>query len=56
MDGWMGKVELSGKPNDVTGGSLAMDKCHIKGGVGIFPSCFMLKTPGKSSGEMSHLA
>lgn len=53
---WMGKVELSGKPNDVTGGSLAMDKCHIKGGVGIFPSCFMLKTPGKSSGEMSHLA
>ena len=52
----MGKVELSGKPNDVTGGSLAMDKCHIKGGVGIFQSCFMLKTPGKSSGEMSHLA
>ena len=42
----MGKVELSVKPNDMTGGNLAMDKCHIQGVVGIFPGCFMLNTPG----------
>ena len=51
MNGWMGKVELSGKPNDVTGGrqvSYPMDKCHIQGGVGIFPSCFMLKHQEKA--------